>query len=162
VSFLADRVDLRIAAARRARATSSLNSMKTTLAIYDALLQANIPNAAARGVAEALEKDMEAVLATKADLQLLTSQMERRFEQIEHRFAQLQQRFDQKFAELEQRFSQQFGQLEPRFSRIDDRFGELEVHIGQRLESLELRMTVKLGSLMIAGFTVLAAVLKFL
>jgi multidrug efflux pump subunit AcrA (membrane-fusion protein) len=94
---------------------SRSQSLKTTLAIYDALLQANIPKAAARGVAEALEKDMEAVLATKADLRVLEEKIDRRFELIE-----------------------------------------------QKLHNLELCMTVKLGSLIIVGFTIFGAISKFL
>jgi hypothetical protein len=50
----------------------------SSLAIYEALIQANVPPAAARRVAECLEKDMTSALATKQDLahmqQLLNAQ----------------------------------------------------------------------------------------
>jgi hypothetical protein len=82
-------------------------AMKTTLAIYDALLQANIPKAAARGVAEALEKDMEAVLATKADLRVLEEKLERRFENIDRRFELI----EQKLQNLELRMTIKLGSL---------------------------------------------------
>lgn len=39
--------------------------METSLAIYEALIQASVPAAAARRVAESLEKDMTSNLATK-------------------------------------------------------------------------------------------------
>jgi hypothetical protein len=45
-------------------------------ACREPLLQANTPKAAARGVAEALEKDMEAVLTTKADLRVLEEKLD--------------------------------------------------------------------------------------
>jgi hypothetical protein len=55
--------------------------METALAIYEALIQANVPAPAARRVAEALEKDMTSSLATKQDLELMTT----RFEALETR-----------------------------------------------------------------------------
>jgi len=55
--------------------------METTLAIYEALIQANVPAPAARRVAESLEKDMTSSLATKQDLELMAT----RFEALEGR-----------------------------------------------------------------------------
>ena len=55
--------------------------METTLAIYEALIQANVPPPAARRVAESLEKDMTSSLATKQDLELMAT----RFEALEGR-----------------------------------------------------------------------------
>lgn len=48
--------------------------MQVKLALYDALVRANIPQPAARAVVEALEKDMDAVLATKADFATLRAE----------------------------------------------------------------------------------------
>ena len=42
--------------------------MKTSLAIYDALLQAGVAEAPARRVVESLEQDMTTLLATKQDV----------------------------------------------------------------------------------------------
>ena len=50
--------------------------METALAIYEALLQANVPAPAARRVAESLEKDMSSNLATKSDLLLLKQDLQ--------------------------------------------------------------------------------------
>jgi hypothetical protein len=47
-------------------------SHNTPLALYEALLQANMPAPAARGAAEALEADMTQHLATKQDLAKMT------------------------------------------------------------------------------------------
>lgn len=49
--------------------------METTLAIYEALIQANVPAPAARRVAESLEKVMTSNLATKQDLQNFESRI---------------------------------------------------------------------------------------
>ena len=49
--------------------------MKTTLAIYDALLQAGVAEAPARRVAESLEQDLT-LLATKQDLLMVRQDVE--------------------------------------------------------------------------------------
>jgi hypothetical protein len=44
--------------------------------LYDALISINIPNEKARAVVDAMERDMLNQLATKADLQLLSKDMQ--------------------------------------------------------------------------------------
>jgi hypothetical protein len=44
--------------------------------LYDALISINIPGDKARAVVDAMERDMEAKLATKTDLQLLQARLE--------------------------------------------------------------------------------------
>jgi len=65
--------------------------VETALAIYEALIQANVPPPAARRVAEALEKDMSSNLATKQDLRHLEHLMETRFEAADSRLLLLLQ-----------------------------------------------------------------------
>jgi hypothetical protein len=59
--------------------------METALAIYEALIQANVPPPAARRVAESLEKDMTSNLATKQDLQHLESRVSLMMQNLESR-----------------------------------------------------------------------------
>jgi signal recognition particle GTPase len=59
--------------------------MDTALAIYEALIQANVPPPAARRVAESLEKDMTTNLATKQDLQHLDQLLAERLVALESR-----------------------------------------------------------------------------
>jgi hypothetical protein len=59
--------------------------METSLAIYEALIQAHVPPPAARRVAESLEKDMTSNLATKQDLQHLEQLMTTRFDAVDIR-----------------------------------------------------------------------------
>ncbi len=65
--------------------------METALAIYEALIQANVPPPAARRVAESLEKEMASTLATKQDLQHLDQLMMTRLEALESRIALMMQ-----------------------------------------------------------------------
>jgi hypothetical protein len=48
-----------------------LARMETSLAIYEALIQATVPPPAARRVAECLERDMTSNLASKSDFLLV-------------------------------------------------------------------------------------------
>lgn len=57
--------------------------METSLAIYEALIQANVPPPAARRVAECLEKDMTSTLATKQDLLHLQQLVNARIDTLE-------------------------------------------------------------------------------
>lgn len=59
--------------------------METSLAIYEALLQANVPPPTARRVAECLEKDMTSSLATKQDLVHHEQLMATRLDALESR-----------------------------------------------------------------------------
>ncbi len=43
--------------------------------LYDALISINVPNDKARAVVDAMERDMATTIATKADLQLLRSEL---------------------------------------------------------------------------------------
>lgn len=84
-------------------------------------LEAKIAAAAARGVAEALENDMEAVIATKTDLQYLRTQMGGDMQALK--------------TEVQAEIKALKVEMDHRFDATDDRF-----------ERLELRLTVKLGT----------------
>ena len=43
--------------------------------LYDALVSINVPNDKARAVVDAMERDMGTTIATKADLQILRSEL---------------------------------------------------------------------------------------
>jgi len=68
--------------------------METSLAIYEALIQASVPPPAARRFAECLEKDMTSSLATKQDLAHLEQLMVTRLEALESRFSLLNQNLE--------------------------------------------------------------------
>jgi hypothetical protein len=97
--------------------------METSLAIYEALIQATVPPPAARRVAECLERDMTSNLATKSDFLLLR-------QEVEH-----------------------LGQaMATRFETVDARLESLESRVGLMLQNLETRLMVKLGTLMVVLF----------
>lgn len=107
--------------------------MDTALAIYEALIQANVPPPAARRVAETLEKDMSSNLATKQDIQHLDQLMATRFEAVDQRFEALDRRFD-----------------------------ELDSRVSLKIENLESHVVIKLGTLMTILFGLAGTALALL
>ena len=107
--------------------------METSLAIYEAVIQATVPPLAARRVAEFLERDMTSNLATKSDFLLLR-------QEVEH-----------------------LGQtMATRFETLDARFESLESRVGLMMQNLETRLMVKLGALMVVLFGLAGTALKLL
>lgn len=49
--------------------------MKTELALYQALISINVPEQKANAVIDALESDMQSLLATKADISALRTEL---------------------------------------------------------------------------------------
>ena len=111
--------------------------MTTTVAIYEALIQANVPPPAARRAAEALEADMTQRLATKQDMALLG-------ERLNALDARLSQRIDDIDARMNAQFATAGAQLDP------------------KLQNLESRIVVRLGGLMTFLFTIAGAALGLL
>lgn len=85
--------------------------MTRTLALYEALVQANVPQPAARRVVEALESDMNTSLATKQDVQLLEQRLAAVDARMLERFAASQRELDLKLAGLEARLLIKLGAL---------------------------------------------------
>jgi hypothetical protein len=106
--------------------------------LYDALVSINVPSDKARAVVDAMERDMGTTLATKQDLEfarLATKQdLELLRREMDNRFSLVDQRFDA---------------LE---SRLNQKIDTLRSDVSRDLAALDLKMTIKLGSLLIAGF----------
>jgi hypothetical protein len=111
--------------------------METALAIYEALIQANVPPPAARRVAESLEKDMTSTLATKQDLH---QEIQGVRQEIQH-LAQL---------------------MNARFEAVDDRFEAFDIRFSLMLQNQESRIVVKLGVLMTVLFGLAGTALALL
>jgi hypothetical protein len=128
--------------------------METALAIYEALIQANVPPPAARRVAETLEKDMASNLATKGDLMLLQQEVQHLGQTMATRFEAL----DERFKALDARFEA----IDARFGSVDLRFEGLESRMVLMIQNLETRLLVKLGALMVVLFGLAGTLLKVL
>jgi len=143
--------------------------METSLAIYEALIQANVPSPAARRVAECLEKDMTSNLATKNDFLLLRQDIEHLSQSVATRFAALEARSDARFEAVDTRFNSLESRFEARFEAIDTQFGAvgtrfeaLESRLFFTIQNMETRLMVKLGTLMVVLFGLAGTLLKLL
>ena len=103
--------------------------------LYDALVSINVPSDKARAVVDAMERDMSTTLATKQDLEIQTLAMKQDLEILT--------------LAMKQDVAILKHDIENRFVLQD-----------QKIDTLELRLTVKLGSMMVVGFGLTIAVLR--
>ena len=134
--------------------------MQSTLAIYEALLQANVPAPAARRVAEALESDMTTALATKQDLlaleQRLIGRVDVMGEQSSGQFKALEERFTGHAKALDERLTGKINSLDERVTgqikaldeRLTGQIKALDERLTGQMKTLESRLFIKLGGLM--------------
>jgi hypothetical protein len=101
-------------------------AMQSTLAIYEALLQANVPAPAARRVAEALESDMTTALATKQDLLALEQRLVGRVDVLGE---------------------QSSGQLKAVDERLTGQINTLSEHVAGSIKALDERLTGQMKSM---------------
>ena len=104
--------------------------------LYDALVSINVPSDKARAVVDAMERDMGTTLATKQDMLLLASKEDL-----------LGTKQDVVLLRQEIQFLKR--DMENRFALQD-----------QKVDTLELRLTVKLGSMMVVGFGLTIAAMR--
>ena len=126
--------------------------MPSLHALYDALVSINVPSQKALAVVESMERDMLSQLATKSD--------------VEH--AQLLMRADVEGLRNEVKASLDGFRAEIRVE-LDGFLKEVRVEIdGLRKEFkadmalLQSTMTVRLGSMLMVGFSLMFAGLKFI
>jgi len=114
-----------------------------TLKFVETLEDAGVDRKQASAFAVAVRDSHEsAELATKADLRELEVRMNARFEAIDSRFEAIDARFES---------------INTKFDAINSKFEGLN----SKFEALEHKMTIKLGSLLVAGIVLIIAVLKF-
>jgi hypothetical protein len=122
--------------------------------LYDALVSIAVPPDKARAVVDAMEHDMGTTLATKPDLEnlrLATRQdLELLRRDMENGFAVLRREMENRFALVDQRVDGVVTQLNQKLESVKT---QLEL----KIDAQEFRMTVKLGSMMVVGFGLLAA-----
>ncbi len=103
--------------------------------LYDALVSINVPSDKARAVVDAMERDMGTTLATKMDLEAQTLATKKDLELLQR-------------------------DMDNRFTLVDQKFDALQSQLGMKIDAQELRITVKLGSMMIVGFGLTIAALR--
>jgi hypothetical protein len=125
--------------------------------LYDALVSIAVPADKARAVVDAMEHDMGTTLATKSDLENLRLATKSDLENLrlatKSDLENLRQATKTDLDNLRLAAKQDFRALK---DVMDVRFALVD----QKFETLELRLVVKLGSLMAAGFGLTIAALR--
>lgn len=120
--------------------------MNYLYSLYDALVSISVPSDKARAVVDAMERDMGTTLATKQDLEALKLAAKQDIEALKLATKQelllLKQELKGTITELRQ--------------EMDNRFALQN----QKIDTLELRLTVKLGSMLIVGFGLTIAAMR--
>jgi hypothetical protein len=109
--------------------------------LYDALVSINVPNDKARAVVDAMERDMGTTIATKMDLQMLRQEL---------------------VSSLASR--DELAAVRADIGGLRQDFGTLSqdnVLIRKEMELLSSRLVIQLGSMLVVGFGVTIAALKF-
>lgn len=119
--------------------------------LYDALVSINVPGDKARAVVDAMERDMGTTLATKQDLLLLASKEDHLL--LKQDVALLRQEMVGLHAGLRQEMAGLRTELK---QEIEGRYTLLD----QKLDTVQLRITVRLGSMLIVGFGLAIAAIR--
>jgi len=136
--------------------------------LYDALVSINVPSDKARAVVDAMERDMGTTLATKQDLQPLASREDmllfrQELQQIRHEMKGLStrdeaQQLRQEIKTLATRDDMQ--QLRQQVELQGERLDGLRVEVRKDMEALQLKLTVRLGGMIVAGFGLMIAAMS--
>ena len=124
------------------------HSVDYLYSLYDALVSINVPNDKARAVVDAMERDMGTTIATKTDLQILRREL---VSSLASRDELAGLRAD-------------VGVVRQDVGTLRQEAGSLRqdiVLVRKKMELLASRMTVQLGSMLVVGFGLTIAALKF-
>ena len=114
--------------------------MNYLYSLYDALVSINVPADKARAVVDAMERDMGTTLATKQDMSLLATRED--------------------LLAIKQDLVILRPDMESRFTLVEQKIDSLRNDVSRDLAALDLRVTVKLGSMLVVGFGLTIAALR--
>ena len=111
--------------------------------LYDALVSINVPNDKARAVVDAMEREMGTTLATKTDLDHLRGEVR------------------QEIALVRKDLEILSGSVRGEIAGVRKDLDVLTAVFRKDMELLSTTMTVRLGSMLVVGFGLTIAALKF-
>jgi len=124
--------------------------------LYDALVSIDVPNDKARAVVDAMERDMGTMIATKTDLQMLQSATKADLQLLRQELkTDLQMLRQELISSLASRDELAGVKTDIAALRQDN------VLIRKEMELLSSRLVVQLGSMLVVGFGLTIAALKF-
>jgi len=135
--------------------------------LYDALVSIDVPNDKARAVVDAMERDMGTTIATKTDLQMLQSATKADLQLLRQELKTDQQLLRQELkTDLQMLRQELISSLASRdeLAGVKTDIAALRqdnVLIRKEMELLSSRLVVQLGSMLVVGFGLTIASLKF-
>jgi hypothetical protein len=126
-----------------------------TLAYARRLREAGFTDEQAEGQAEALAAAMTDTLATKQDLSELRTQTDAAFREFEARM-------EAGFAALRHEIRELETRMQAGFASARRDVQELEIRMDARFADFERRITMRMGTVVVAGFGVMSALVKLL
>jgi hypothetical protein len=127
-----------------------VRSVDFLYSLYDALVSVNVPSDKARAVVDAMERDMATHLATKPDVESLRAA-------TKSDFALLRQEMTSGFASLRQGVAAEFAAVR---REMTAEFAAVRQEARSEIELLRSSMTIRLGSMLVVGLSLLFAALK--
>jgi len=121
------------------------HAMNYLYSLYDALVSISVPADKARAVVDAMERDMGTTLATKQDVSLLATREDLLATKQDLKLLATKE----ELLLVKQDVAVLRREMESRFAFQD-----------QKIDTLELRLTVKLGSMLIVGFGLTIAAMR--
>jgi hypothetical protein len=126
-----------------------------TLKFVKTLKEAGISEPQAEAFSTAVRESHEAAdVATKGDIADLRHEVKELETGLRHEISDLHKDIDARFASMDGRFAGVDGQ----FAGVDGQFAGVDA----KLEKLELRMTIKLGSIVVVALGAFTVIFKFL
>ena len=124
--------------------------------LYDGLVSSDVPNDKARAVVDAMERDMGTTIATKTDLQMLQSATKADLQLLRQELkTDLQMLRQELISSLASRDELAGVKTDIAALRQDN------VLIRKEMELLSSRLVVQLGSMLVVGFGLTIAALKY-
>jgi len=130
--------------------------------LYDALVSINVPGDKARAVVDAMERDMGTTLATKQDLLLLASKedhllLKQDVALLRQEMAGIRTELKQEIVGLHTGLKQEMAGLR---TELKQEFEGRYTLLDHKLDTVQLRITVRLGSMLIVGFGLAIAAMR--
>jgi hypothetical protein len=120
--------------------------MNALISLYDALVSINVPADKAKAVVDAMERDASFMLATKSDIAPLRKDIEGFRAETKSEFALLRQELQALRAEWK-----------ADIALLRQELDTTRTLVARDLRKLEATLTIRLGSMMVAGVGVLYA-----
>jgi hypothetical protein len=121
--------------------------------LYDALVSIQVPSDKARAVVDAMERDMTTALATKQDVAELRTHGDAQYALLRQEIETLRVSVTKDIQGLRAEFEAMRGSTAREFEAM-------RALTSRDLEALQASMTIRLGSMLVVGLSLLLAALK--